>query len=44
VLVVQLDIALDAGNKLAHVPERASTDRLLRNQAKPAFNLIQPAE
>lgn len=40
--VVLLGKALDVGNELAHVSERASTDGLLRNQAKPAFNLIEP--
>ncbi|WP_250517655.1 hypothetical protein [Caballeronia sp. INDeC2] len=41
-LIMVLAITLDACNKSAHIPERPSTVRLLRNQAEPAFNLTQP--
>ncbi len=42
-LVVACDIALDAGDELAHISEGSASDSLLRDHAKPALHLIEPA-
>lgn len=42
-LVVACDIALDAGDELAHISEGSMSDSPLRDHAKPTLHLIEPA-
>ena len=40
--VILLDERIDLVNQFIDAPERATTNRLLGDKAKPALNLIQP--